>query len=415
MRRLLFLLTLSALACGFLTPAPLPPTPAPPRSDPATVAPSLTLVPAPGQSPAPTSPPHADVTGFPDPAGFEWVTIAEGLTRPVDLRHAGDGSGRLFVAEQAGRILILQNGQLQFEPFLDITDRVDDEQNEQGLLGLAFHPDFANNGFFYVNYTKRGGDTVIARFTASGNVADPNSELRLLEVNQPFPNHNGGALAFGADGYLYIGLGDGGAGGDPLGNGQKLSTLLGKILRIDVNSGDPYSIPADNPFGDEVWAYGLRNPWRFTFDSLTGDLWIGDVGQGDYEEVDFVPAGTPGGINFGWSLTEGMHPFGGNRPPENHWPPVFEYDHADTVSGCSVTGGYVYRGSMPEWYGIYFYGDYCTGNIWAALHLVNGAEELFNAERLFELSVTISSFGVDEAGELYIVNHNGSILRLERR
>ena len=420
MRRLFFLLTLSALACGFFTPIPAPSASAPPPADPATGAPSPTLAP-PAETPVPMATLRADATRFPDPERFEWVTIAQGLARPVDIRHAGDGSGRLFVAEQQGRIRILQNGQLQFEPFLDITDRVDDGQSEQGLLGLAFHPDFARNGFFYVNYTKLGGDTVIARFTASGNSADPSSEVRLLEVSQPFPNHNGGGLAFGPDGYLYIGLGDGGAGGDPLGTAQSGNSLLGKILRIDVDNGDPYGIPSDNPFAgsgevyQEVWAYGLRNPWRFSFDSFSGDLWIGDVGQGDYEEVDFVPAGAPGGINFGWSHYEGMHPYNNSAQQENHWPPVFEYNHAETVSGCAVTGGYVYRGAMPEWYGIYFYGDYCTGNIWAALRLVNGAEELFNAERLFELSANISSFGVDEAGELYLVDYSGNILRLERR
>jgi glucose/arabinose dehydrogenase len=413
-RHLILLLTLATLACGLLTPTPAPIPVTSPRADAATDSSSPTLAPSPATA-LPAAPDGEDVTRFPESARYEWKTIAEGLARPIDLQNAGDGSGRLFVAEQAGRILILQNDQLQFEPFLDITDRVDDSENEQGLLGLAFHPDFETNGFFYVNYTKQGGDTVIARFSASGNVADPNSEVKFLEVGQPFPNHNGGALAFGPDGYLYIGLGDGGAGGDPLGNGQKLTTLLGKILRIDVDNGNASSIPADNPCGDEIWAYGLRNPWRFTFDSLTGDLWIGDVGQGDYEEVNFVPAGAPGGINFGWSLTEGMHPFGGNRPPENHWPPVFEYNHASTISGCSVVGGYVYRGAMAEWQGIYFYGDYCTGVVWNALRSSQGTDATWTSEYLFQTGLYITSFGVDEAGELYIVNHNGSILRLERR
>ena len=229
MRRLVFLLALSTLACGTLTPTLAPPASATPPADLATATPSPTS-PPPKETPVPTATPSEEATRFPDPAGFEWVPYASGLYNPTDIQNAGDGSGRLFILEQNGRIRILQNGQLQFEPFLDITDRVDDGFNEQGLLGLAFHPDFADNGFFYVNYTKQGGDTVIARFTASGNVADPNSELKLIEVNQPFPNHNGGALAFGPDGYLYIGLGDGGAAGDPLGNGQKLNSLLGKIL-----------------------------------------------------------------------------------------------------------------------------------------------------------------------------------------
>ncbi|MBV6396933.1 MAG: Aldose sugar dehydrogenase YliI [Anaerolineales bacterium] len=410
---LILLLTLTALACRLAPPtsAPIPPTP--PHASPATDSPSPTLAPPLPATSVPTALEREAATRFPDPGGYEWAVIVQGLEHPIDLQHARDGSGRLFIAEQGGRILVVQNEQLQFEPFLDIRDRVDDSESEQGLLGLAFHPDFASNGFFYVNYTRHGGDTVIARFTAAGNAADPNSEIKLLEVSQPYPNHNGGGLAFGPDGYLYIGLGDGGAGGDPHGNGQKLSTLLGKLLRIDVNNGERYSIPADNPFGNEIWAYGLRNPWRFSFDSLTGDLWLGDVGQGDYEEMNFVPADSPGGINFGWSLMEGMHPFEGNRPPEDHWMPFFEYDHAATVSGCSVVSGYVYRGRMPEWYGIHLFGDYCTGNIWATLHTVGGADESFNTEYLFQLDALISAFGVDENGALYIVNHNGSILRLQ--
>jgi glucose/arabinose dehydrogenase len=337
------------------------------------------------------------------------------LDRPVDIQNAGDGSGRLFVIEQAGRIRILHAGQLSFAPFLDIVDRVDDSGNEQGLLGLAFHPDFGNNGFFYVNYTRQGGDTIIARFSASGDLADPGSEIRLLSVVQPFSNHNGGALAFGPDSYLYIGLGDGGSGGDPRGYAQDPDTLLGKMLRIDVNAGSPYSIPASNPFGNEIWAYGLRNPWRFSFDHLTGDLWIGDVGQNNYEEIDFVRAGTPGGINFGWNRYEGIHDYQAGPHQENHWPPIFEYTHSNTNGGCSVTGGYVYRGAIPEWQGIYFYGDYCSGNVWAALHLVNGNEETWNSEILFQTGLAITSFGVDEASELYLASDNGTILRLSRR
>lgn len=413
MRRLFLLLTLSTLACGFLTPTPSPASPTPPPTDPATASPSPTLVP-PTETPSPTTMPREQATRFPDPAGFEWKPVAIGLYNPTDIQNAGDDSGRLFVLEQNGKIRIVQNGQLQFEPFLDITDRVDDGSNEQGLLGLAFHPDFADNGFFYVNYTKQGGDTVIARFTASGNTANANSEVKLLEVQQPFPNHNGGALAFGADGYLYIGLGDGGAAGDPLGTGQRLNTLLGKILRIDVNNGDLYSIPADNPFGNEIWAYGLRNPWRISFDSLTGDLWIGDVGQNVYEEINFVPAGMPGGINFGWNRYEGFHDYAGSALLENHWPPIFEYSHQEEIGGCSVSGGYVYRGSMPEWKGIYFFGDYCTGNVWAVLHIINGTEEIFNTERLFQVQATITTFGVDEAGELYLASRDGTVYRLER-
>jgi glucose/arabinose dehydrogenase len=410
MRRLVLLSTLFISACGLVTPtppasvtpAPVTPTFAPPTAIPATLPPA----------PTPTA---SAATRFPDPAGYEWKLVASGLKRPVDLQNAGDGSGRLFIIEKVGRIRILQNNQLSFAPFLDITDRVDSSGNEQGLLGLAFHPDFKHNGFFYVNYTKRGGDTVIARFTASGDSADPNSEVKLLGVSQPFPNHNGGGLVFGPDGYLYIGLGDGGSQGDPNGNGQNLKTFLGKILRVDVDHGSPYSIPPDNPFGTEIWAYGLRNPWRFSFDRLTGDLWIGDVGQNLYEEIDFVPAGTPGGINFGWNRYEGFHDYKSGPSLTNHWPPVLEYGHQDLMGGCSIIGGYVYRGSMPEWQGIYFYGDYCSGNVWAALHLVNGNGETWNSERLFQTGVSITSFGVDEAGELYLASDEGMIYRLSRR
>jgi len=332
----------------------------------------------------------------------------------VDIQNAHDGTDRLFVVEKAGRIRIVRNGQLAYAPFLDITDRVNSGSNERGLLGLAFHPNFEDNGFFYVNYNDAHGDTVIARFTASGDFADPNSEVRLLGANQPFPNHNGGGLAFGPDGDLYIGLGDGGAAGDPFGNGQKLSTFLGKILRIDVDHGDPYAIPADNPFENgggnpEIWAYGLRNPWRLSFDRLTGDLWIGDVGQNQYEEIDFVPAGTPGGINFGWNRLEGFHDFAGSGPVQNYRPPILEYGHNDALGDCAVTGGYVYRGAMPEWQGIYFYGDYCTGYVWAVVHSINGSEEQFNSERLFRVNANITSFGVDDAGEHYLADDNGEI------
>ena len=413
MRRFLpilaFLLTLAASSCGSTStpPATVPPVPTSPTSAPPTAI-------------HPTLPPTAAPTpivaaAFPDPARYEWRMIAAGLERPVDIQNAGDGSGRLFIIEKPGRIRILQNGQLLEAPFLDITDRVDMGGNEQGLLGLAFHPDFERNGFFYVNYTEQGGATVIARFAASGDASDPDSEVKLLGVSQPFPNHNGGALAFGPDGYLYIALGDGGSGGDPFGNGQNLATLLGKILRIDVDSVSPYAIPPGNPFGNEIWAHGLRNPWRISFDSLTGDLWIGDVGQNAWEEIDFVPAGTPGGINFGWNRYEGLHDYSGGADLQNHWPPVLEYGHQDPIGGCSVSGGYVYRGVMPEWQGVYFYGDYCTGNVWAVLHSISAAEEIFNSERLFRTGLNITSFGVDEAGGMYIADDRGGIYQLTPR
>jgi glucose/arabinose dehydrogenase len=317
----------------------------------------------------------------------------------------------VFIIEKVGRIRILQDGQLLDFSYLDISDRVGSSGNEQGLLGLAFHPDYVENGLFFVNYTDKDGDTVIARYrvTADPNLADPASEVVLLRVNQPFANHNGGVLAFGPDGYLYAGLGDGGSAGDPFGNAQKLDNLLGKILRLDVDSAEPYAIPPDNPFGNEIWAYGLRNPWRMSFDGQTGDLYIGDVGQGEWEEIDFVSAGAPGGINFGWDYFEGIHPFEGTPPQGAQFmPPVVEYSHGE---GCSVTGGYVYRGSMPAWNGIYLYGDYCSGTIWGLIRSSGGWQN----RALFGAVGRITSFGQDGSGEVYIVLDGGSILRLAPR
>ncbi len=345
---------------------------------------------------------------FPNPDAYTWARVVSGLDRPVDLQHAADGSGRLFLIEKTGRIHVFQNGQLVETPFLDIDERVGSSGNEQGLLGLAFHPDFVENGFFYVNYTDNNGDTVIARYqvTDDPNVADPNSEVALLHVDQPFRNHNGGVLAFGPEGYLYAGLGDGGSAGDPNGNAQSLDTFLGKILRLDVDSGDPYAIPPDNPFGNEIWAYGLRNPWRFSFDQANGDLFIGDVGQNAWEEIDYVAAGTPGGLNFGWDYFEGTHPYEGTPPQDAQFvPPVAEYSHSE---GCSVTGGYVYRGSMPEWNGIYLYGDYCSGTVWGLIRSDGGWQN----QVLFGAPGSITSFGQDEAGEIYMIIDSGQVLRL---
>ena len=340
---------------------------------------------------------------FPNTDAYTWQPVVTGLQRPVDLQ--ADGSGRLFVIEKTGRIRIIQNGQLVETPFLDITDRVNASSNEMGLLGLAFHPSYSENGFFYVNYTGSGGNTFISRFQASGDNADPGSEKILLTVDQPFPNHNGGVLAFGPEGFLYAGLGDGGSQGDPYGNAQNTGVLLGKILRIDVNNGDPYAIPSGNDFGNEVWAYGLRNPWRLSFDKLTGDLYIGDVGQGTWEEIDFLPVGSPSGTNFGWNLREGAHDYKG-AAPAGAVDPVAEYSHAE--GGCSVTGGYVYRGSMPEWNGIYLYGDYCTGFIWGLIRSNDGWQK----QMLFQTGVTITSFGQDERGEIYLLSDNGGVYRL---
>lgn len=403
MKRTIVVLTLAALACGLFTPTASPP--APPGVDTATA----TAAP-PTDTPLPTDMATPVVaTTFPNPNNYQWAEVVSGLYRPVDIQHAGDGSGRLFIIEQPGRIRVVQNGQLLETPFLDITDRVDDEANEQGLLGLAFHPNYKQNGYFYVNYTRSGGDTVIARFHVTGdpNLADPNSEKQLLNLDQPFWNHNGGAVVFGPDGYLYLGLGDGGSGGDPFGNGQSLNTLLGKILRIDVNNGDPYAIPADSPFGNEIWVYGLRNPWRMSFDRATGDLWIADVGQNAWEEIDLMPAGSQGGLNFGWSEMEGNHPYDGGPQP-GFTAPIAEYSHD---FGCSVTGGYVYRGAMPEWQGIYLYGDYCTGYIWGLINSANG----WQAEVLFESGFNISTFGEDESGEMYVADHGGAIYKLTKK
>lgn len=407
MRRFILLLVLPILACsGLNTPLPYTSTPvtASETPSPLTAIPTTAVPTEISSTDTPLPPPNAST--FPDPNAYSWQLFVSGLQRPVDLQ--ADGSGRLFVIEKVGRIRTIQNGQLLLTPFLDITDRVNNSGNEMGLLGLAFHPAYSQNGFLYVNYTGRGGNTFISRFNASGDNADPNSEKILLTVDQPFPNHNGGVLAFGPDGYLYAGLGDGGLGGDPFGNAQSLSTLLGKILRIDINNGDPYAVPADNPFGNEIWAYGLRNPWRMSFDSMTGDLYIADVGQGTWEEIDYLPAGSPGGTNFGWDFREGAHDYEGTAP-SGLVDPVAEYSHAE--GGCSVTGGYVYRGAMTEWNGIYLYGDYCTGFIWGLIRSNDGWQK----QLLFDVDVTITSFGQDEAGEIYLLSDSGGIYRLARK
>lgn len=355
---------------------------------------------------------------LPDPTGYGWRVFVTGLDKPVGMVNAGDDTGRLFVLEQRGKIRLIKDGELIPNPFLDIQEKVGSRGSEQGLLGIAFHPRYAENGFFFINYTDLNGNTVIARFQVSEapDIADPASEKILLRVVQPYENHNGGMLAFGPDNYLYLGLGDGGSGGDPHDNAQSLDTLLGKILRLDVDHGDPYAIPPDNPFESggglpEIWAYGLRNPWRFSFDRLTNDLYIGDVGQSKWEEVDFLPANSPGGSNFGWNYREGFHRYRGTPPPDLKLiDPVTEYDHSQ---GCSVTGGYVYRGSdLPDWQGIYLYGDYCSGNIWGLRETSDGS---WQTKMLFQGIANITSFGEDQVGEVYVVDHNGAIYRLENK
>jgi glucose/arabinose dehydrogenase len=405
------------------SPTNLPPASMVPSASPGVINLPTPSPSSPGQPPATVTqgPMPTTVTAFPDPQSVTWKQVADGLNRPVALADPGDGSGRLFVLEQPGIIRIIQNGAVLPTPFLDIQERVGSKGNEQGLLGIAFHPHFAQNGFFFVNYTDLNGNTHIVRFSVSQsdpNQADPNSEKQLLFVDQPFQNHNGGSVVFGPDGYLYLGLGDGGSQGDPHGNAQSTRTYLGKILRIDVDKGDPYAIPADNPFATngskpgggllEIWAYGLRNPWRFSFDRLTNELYIADVGQDTWEEIDYLPAGIPGGENFGWNYREGMHPYKGTPPAGLHLvEPIAEYNHSE---GCSVTGGFVYRGEdLPNWRGVYLYGDYCSGKVWGLLHNPDGS---WQQKLLFETGFNISSFGEDAAGELYLVDLNGGVYRL---
>lgn len=355
---------------------------------------------------------------------YQWIPVASGFNSPVFLTSAGDGSGRLFVGEQDGYIFIVRDGVYDdTDPFLDVWDRLSNDvfqggYTERGLLSMVFHPGFPENGLFFVNHTDRNGDNVIARYHVNPDDpdhADPSSRVELLRIPQLFYDHNGGGMAFGPDGYLYIGVGDGGSFGDNPGvTAQDLSLLLGKVLRIDV-SADTYAIPPDNPFvgvegaQPEIWAYGLRNPWRISFDSLTGDLYIADVGQADYEEIDVQIAGSPGGANYGWFNYEGMHSYRGRDPIPDVTLPVAEYPH---LIGCSVSGGYVYRGeSMPELHGVYFFGDYCNGRVWS---LVRTSASKWNVQPFQQTGWTITSFGLDDQGELYVVDYKGSIYRLAR-
>ena len=355
----------------------------------------------------------------PDVVEVQLEPVVTGLNQPLDLVNAGDGSGRLFVVEKGGTVRILQDGELAAEPFLDISEKVT-KNSERGLLGLAFAPNYAETGLFYVNYTNLQGNTVVAEYAVSDNPAkaDPASEMILLTIPQPEPNHNGGDLAFGPDGMLYIATGDGGGGGDrhgQIGNGQSLDTLLGKLLRIEVGSGQGYSVPTNNPFVSaeearpEIWAYGLRNPWRFSFDRETGDLYIGDVGQNAFEEIDFQAAGSGGGQNYGWRVMEGFHCFNPSDCDTSGLTlPVLEYPHSE---GNSVTGGYVYRGAaIPELVGQYVYGDFGSGRVWRAQQQ-NGE---WTNKLLLESGLNIAGFGTDEAGELYVVAINGGVYRLTK-
>ncbi len=344
------------------------------------------------------------------------IPFADGFSSPVTITHARDN--RLFVVNQPGYVSIVDSaGNVNPEPFLDISDRVA-FGGEQGLLGLAFPPDYNVNGYFYVNYTGIGDSTHISRFTREpGNpdMADPQSEVKILTIAQPYKNHNGGELAFGPDGYLYIGLGDGGSGGDPENRAQNRTELLGKILRIDVSEGDPYTIPESNPFygikalRNEIWATGLRNPWRFSFDRKTGDLWIADVGQNLTEEINLQPAGSQGGENYGWRCYEGNDPFNtGQCTADSFIFPVYTYPHGEE---CSVTGGMVYRGdSLSPFYGKYFFADYCSDRIWT-LHKDSTAWVKEDFGRF--IGNGFSTFGEDNKGEMYVAGHsNGIVYRI---
>jgi glucose/arabinose dehydrogenase len=338
--------------------------------------------------------------------------VADGLDNPVFVTHAGDGSPRLYVVEQHGTVRVVENGDTQLEPFMDIDPLVGSEANEQGLLSLVFHPNFTDNRQLFVNYTNNDGDTVIARYETSPDLqlVDPSTAKIILTIDQPYRNHNGGQIQFGPDGHLYIGTGDGGSANDPAGNGQSTEVLLGKMLRINVDLGDPYAVPGDNPFvgqsaRPELWAIGLRNPWRFSFDRLTGDLYIADVGQNQIEELSVEPAGSPGGLNFGWDIMEGSNCFTDRNCDQTGLVlPIAEYGRQG--GHCSITGGYVYRGTeQPTLDGVYFYGDFCSGAIWG---LRLGNEPVL----LLETDLAISSFGEDEAGEVYVVDLRGAVYRI---
>jgi glucose/arabinose dehydrogenase len=391
---------------------------------PATETTSTVATDAPATAEPLTTSVPAEVTAAPfnpEETPLRLVPIATGLQMPVFLTHAGDGSGRLFVLEKVGRIRIIADGSVVPTPFLDISDKVGSSGSEQGLLGLAFAPDYATSGVFFVDYTDKAGNTVISRFSVTDDpmLADPASESLVLTYPQPASNHNGGMILFGPDGMLWVGTGDGGAANDRFGNGQNPQTLLGKMLRIDVttNPAEPYTIPADNPWLNaqwngqptlpEIWAVGMRNPWRYSFDAATGDLWIADVGQNAYEEVNLIPAGSAGGLNFGWPIMEGLHCFQtADCDPSGLVIPIIEYEHS---GNCSITGGYVYRGETPELQGVYFYADYCSMRIWAAIQGNDGA---WNDVQVLQGESSITSWGEDEAGELYVVEAGGRISRL---
>lgn len=376
----------------------------------------------PGPTSTATQAPTPPATIF-DPSAVSLAIeeVGSGFVEPTFVTDAGDGTGTLYVTEKGGTIRFLTG-----ELFIDLTDRVintgmSGNKREQGLLGLAFHPDFENNGYFYVHYNDFAGDTVISRFQVGPDgLGDPTSEKIILTIEQHEDHFNGGMIMFGPDGYFYIAMGTGGGAPEDFAHSQDLGSLLGKILRIDVNSGDPYGIPPDNPFVStegarpEIWAYGLRNPWRISFDLATNDLYIADAGQFSFEWVHFQPAGSPGGQNYGWPIFEGRHCFEAETcdPPPNYQEPILEYPRTET--NCVIIGGYVYRGAAyPDLQGAYLFSDFCSARIWAGWRDESGA---WQVQELTELDILVSSFGEDEAGELYIVDIlNGSIFRLVSR
>ena len=375
-------------------------------------------------TPVPTATAVIYPTAVPTPLTFgtgHWQLIVDDITTPTAIVDPGDGSGRLFFLEETGVIRVMVNDQLLPEPFMDLRDRAlqTPENYEQGLLGLAFHPNFAENGYFYVFYTDYQENSVISRFqvTADGQRGDPDSEFRMLGVLKPGPRHYGGTLIFGPDGYLYVTIGDGDLRQKTLGHAQSLDELLGKILRLDVDHDNPYAIPPDNPFvdaygRDEIYLYGLRNPWKISFDSVTGDLYIGDVGQNDWEEINFLAAGQPAGVNYGWSVMEGPEDFSGYRgaPVQNpdFVAPIFYYHHKPI--SCSVTGGLVYHGKdFPELDGSYLFGDFCSGYVQALKRNASGEWE---ATILYDTDIQLTTFGVNAAGEVYAGDLRGMIYKL---
>jgi glucose/arabinose dehydrogenase len=414
--RRLALVAALAFACACSTPA-AGPSPTIASSRPPAAAPSSSAPPA-TSTPSPTAVPTA--TAAPTPAPTTSTVVPQvRLVRAMNglgfnsMTGAIQGpDGRWYVVEQPGRILTFREGDASATVFLDIRDHVE-SGGEKGLLGLALAPDFARTGVFFIDYT-RGGPlrTEIASFTSNGTVADKSSEVVILEISQPFDNHNGGQVAFGPDGYLYIGMGDGGSGGDPQRNGQNKNALLAKLLRIDVSDRTKYRIPSDNPFAGgggrgEIWAYGLRNPWRFSFDTETGALWVADVGQNAWEEIDLVTRGA----NYGWNIMEATHCYNASRCDTSGLTlPVFEYGHD---LGCSVTGGFVDRGSDPDLRGVYVYGDYCTGRIWGLRY--EGGRVIAQAQ-MAKASFSIGSFAQDRSGAVYVLQYAsaGGIYKITR-